>query len=502
MIKERKASFQGYFARMRAQCREYFSVCRQELRFHNWSLLQKMSWLYLFAQGAYLLIVCPLQNVQRQTVAMLVAFAVQTLFSGIVRYLSEKTVPSARIVTGLVMFFGIEIMMLALWLGVVAFPRTPALLFPLLLVMMTQIYTLPPWNVLPLTAGSYVLFLLGSGFFKPHGVFLLDIVTGTVALSIALVSYFTLLGFKTDAFLVRQNLRQMSSADDMTGLLNKTTLEFSVEDYLRHCTPGESFALGVIDLDRFKQINDKYGHSMGDSVLIAFASLLQHTFPPGSDTLTGRFGGDEFVVLLKKVSSQEEVEAKFADLLQKTTERNHFEFPVSCSIGVAIADQNNLSFTQIFLSADRALYNAKANGRSQVCVHRYAADADNLPLMLIVESLESTRAILRNSFEDSFRILEAGDGQEALNLILHYQDGISVMLLDTEIPMLSSRALLRRLHGIPKTHGIAVLLLAFQSGGAEAAGDPLIRAVLPKPIQPVEAVAAVNRVMQFKSDAQ
>lgn len=480
---------------MRAQSREYFSVCREELRYHNWNLLQKMCWLYLLAQGAYLLIVCPLQNVPRQTVSMLAAFAVQTLFSGIVRYLSEKTIPSARAVDGLVLFFGVEIMTLALWLGIAAFPRTPALLFPLLLVMMTQIYTLPPQMILPLTVGFSALFLLGSWQFKPRQIFLQDAITGTVALIIATVSYLTLLRFKTDAFTVRQDLRQMSSVDDMTGLLNKTTLEFSVEDYLHRRTPEEPFALGVIDLDHFKHINDEYGHSMGDSVLIAFASLLQRAFPPGGQTLVGRFGGDEFVVLLKNVVSAEEAETRFSALVEKAAERNHFEFPVSCSIGVTVANQDNLTFTQIFLSADRALYTAKAEGRNRVCLRRYAANCDDLPLMLIAESLESTRSILRNSFEDSFRILEASDGQEALNLILHYQDGISVILLDTELPMLSSRTLLRRLQGIPKTQNISVFLLSFQTGSTEFEGIPLIKGILPKPVQPAQAVQAVSRAL-------
>lgn len=476
---------------MRAQSREYFSICREELRFHNWNLLQKMSWLYLLAQAAYLLIVCPLQKVQSQTTAMLVAFAVQMLFAGIIRYFSEKSVPSARAVSGLVLFFGVEIMTLALWLGIVAFPDTPALLFPLMLVMMTQIYTLSPWNILPLTVGFYLLFLLSSFLLKARAAFLQDAVTSSAALGVALVSYLTLLRFKVDAFTVRQDLQQVSSMDDMTGLLNKTTLEFSVGDYLRHRSPGEFFALGVIDLDFFKGINDQYGHTMGDRVLISFSSLLQRIFPQDDGTLIGRFGGDEFVVLLKNTFSREEVEARFQTLLQKTLEREYFEFPISCSIGVAISSQENLSFTQVFLFADRALYTAKAEGRSRVCIRECTAGCKELPLMLIAESLESNRAILRNCFEDTFQILDASDGQEALNQILRYRDGISIILLDTELRFLTNHALLCRLHGIPKMQNVIVFLLSPHKDDAGYAIDPLIRGVLHKPIQPLRAIQMV-----------
>lgn len=478
------------------QSREYFSVCREELRFHNWNLLQKMLWLYLLAQGAYLLLVCPFQNVRRQTVGVLIAFALQTLYAGIVRLLAEKKVPSARAVNGFILFFGVEIMALAMWLGIAAFPDVPALFFPLMLILMTQIYTLPPRNILSLTVGSYFLFLALSLLFKPRMAFVQDIITSSAALITALVSYLTLLRFKIDAFIIRQDLKQMSSVDDMTGLLNKTTLEFSVEDYLHHRAPGEPFAMGVVDLDHFKQINDQYGHSMGDSVLLAFSSLLQRIFLQRDGMLVGRFGGDEFVVLMRNIPSRKEAEARFQELLQKTLERNHFEFPISCSAGVTFSRQDNLSFTQLFLSADRALYAAKAEGKNRVCINEYAASRDDMPLMLIAENLESTRAILHNCFEDSFRILEVADGQEALNMILRYQDGISIILLDTEIQILSCCTILQRLHGIPKMRNCPVVLLSFCRDHSLYETDSLVKSVLSKPVQPSQAIREVSRVFR------
>lgn len=97
------------------------------------------------------------------------AFAVQVLFADIIRCFFGKTVSSARAVSGPVLFFGAEIMVLAVWLGIGAFPDTPALLFLLMMIMMTQIYTLPPWNILPLIIGFYLLFLLGFAALQAVG---------------------------------------------------------------------------------------------------------------------------------------------------------------------------------------------------------------------------------------------------------------------------------------------------------------------------------------------
>lgn len=147
--------------------------------------------------------------------------------------------------------------------------------------------------------------------------------------------------------------------------------------------------MGVIDLSHFKQLNDQYGHSMGDSVLIAFPFLLQRFFRPVAGRLQERFGGEEFVVLLKNISSRKRRKPAFRNFYKKTLERNHSKFSISCSIGAAAPNQDGLPFTQVFLSADRALYTAKADGRNDACIRECTANCDDMPLMLIAEDLES-----------------------------------------------------------------------------------------------------------------
>ncbi|NSL54565.1 GGDEF domain-containing protein [Uliginosibacterium aquaticum] len=125
----------------------------------------------------------------------------------------------------------------------------------------------------------------------------------------------------------------------------------------RHCW------LAVVDIDKFKRINDSFGHLFGDEVLIRVADLLRKSFR-GSDKLF-RFGGEEFVILLRHVSATNT--AHILERFRETVEKH--EFPqvgqVTCSVGYARIDPT-LSPAEILGHADDALYYGKENGRNQV----------------------------------------------------------------------------------------------------------------------------------------
>lgn len=96
---------------------------------------------------------------------------------------------------------------------------------------------------------------------------------------------------------LNQELKKESETDKLTGLLNKKALEYLCREFLL-LDGEESAALYVIDLDHFKEANDTYGHQCGDMILQRFANFLLEIF--GKTAFVGRFGGDEFVVLLKR----------------------------------------------------------------------------------------------------------------------------------------------------------------------------------------------------------
>ena len=120
-------------------------------------------------------------------------------------------------------------------------------------------------------------------------------------------------------------------------------------------------ALLIIDVDHFKQINDTYGHAVGDRVLIRVAEVLRHSFR--SVDIICRLGGDEFVVVMTRVNSsmRQLVENKISSANEVLSDPKDDLPVVSLSVGVAFSDRKDPG-EDIFLDADEALYKVKAAG--------------------------------------------------------------------------------------------------------------------------------------------
>ena len=168
---------------------------------------------------------------------------------------------------------------------------------------------------------------------------------------------------------VRQNrqLERLSRTDGQTGLANRMHLEEAARIELsRSQRTGRPAALMLLDTDHFKDINDRYGHAIGDTVIRAIASILR-SMVREIDT-PARYGGDEFAIVLAEAESSDLFEV--AERIRARVEATRFnEIPgLACtvSIGVAIADTFVDDFESWMRRADAALYNAKEGGRNRV----------------------------------------------------------------------------------------------------------------------------------------
>ena len=159
-------------------------------------------------------------------------------------------------------------------------------------------------------------------------------------------------------------LREQAEHDSLTGLLNAKTTHKRAEEYLAECGVGEKCALLVIDLDHFKQINDRFGHIHGDAVLKQVAETLRARFR--SQDIVGRVGGEEFLILLKDVSDAEIIHRRCGQLVEAMHEihKDSMEdMVVSCSIGAVMTQAKGTRYDQLFAMADQAMYEAKEQGR-------------------------------------------------------------------------------------------------------------------------------------------
>ncbi|MER1966383.1 sensor domain-containing diguanylate cyclase [Castellaniella sp. GW247-6E4] len=156
-------------------------------------------------------------------------------------------------------------------------------------------------------------------------------------------------------------LRRDAQTDPMTGLLNRRGLELEVETWL---ALGREFSVVVIDIDHFKQVNDRYGHDVGDQVIVGVARLMRQQLREGD--VACRLGGEEFLMLFPGLAAEDAL--KGADRLREAIAAADLGLPgrVTISGGVAAWPRDNEDFVQVLKAADRALYLAKASGRNRV----------------------------------------------------------------------------------------------------------------------------------------
>ena len=169
---------------------------------------------------------------------------------------------------------------------------------------------------------------------------------------------------------LQDQLTEQANRDPLTGLYNRRYLTTALQRETDACArEGATLALLLIDLDLFKQINDRHGHAAGDDVLCQISALLLQSMRPSD--ICCRYGGEEFLLVLPGMGLQTAVERAQA-LRQQVAERRWLAdgqpIGVTLSVGVACAHNARVAPAALIDMADRALYQAKAEGRNRVCV--------------------------------------------------------------------------------------------------------------------------------------
>ena len=173
----------------------------------------------------------------------------------------------------------------------------------------------------------------------------------------------------TDLVQQADRLKEMATVDGMTGLFNRrhflALADIEWSRYQRHWRP---LSLLMLDIDRFKSINDQFGHDIGDHVIVQIAEICRR-YRRKSD-LIARFGGEEFLLLLPETEASDAQAA--AERLRRQVERSDLSIAThtiaaTVSIGVAPATPNMRTIVDLIKAADHALYVAKNSGRNRVC---------------------------------------------------------------------------------------------------------------------------------------
>lgn len=160
-----------------------------------------------------------------------------------------------------------------------------------------------------------------------------------------------------------EELRRDAQTDGLTGVLNKRTTEALINEILEQ-RPHEKGTFIILDVDKFKEVNDHYGHAVGDIVLSTLGQTLRNYFR--ENDIIGRIGGDEFVIYMCKTESKERAVTRILALADTVKNLSFAEMNghhITISIGISFAPEHGTCYMDLYKNADTALYETKQNGR-------------------------------------------------------------------------------------------------------------------------------------------
>lgn len=169
-----------------------------------------------------------------------------------------------------------------------------------------------------------------------------------------------------ELLLKNESLEHISNHDFVTSIYNRRYLRKRLDDIINKKRPGQQITICYIDVDRFKTINDTYGHDIGDSVLIEISKRLEKEINEG--TILARIGGDEFVIAIEGELSKDEIEKVVQSIIRscnRTIYIENYQFNITISIGIAIFPIDAASRSAFMRNADIAMYDAKSKGMNK-----------------------------------------------------------------------------------------------------------------------------------------
>lgn len=303
----------------------------------------------------------------------------------------------------------------------------------------------------------------------------------------------------------RTLLKESLMKDELTKVYNR---KFLNDVYSRmsaeHIRNKEFFSLAIIDLDHFKKINDTFGHSAGDQVLVEFASFLR-THLRKQDVIV-RYGGEEFIVLMpytRLQGAEQTVSRLLQQLKNHVFSTSNHSFTVSFSAGVYESDGQQ-PISEAIITADNALYLAKEKGRARVETAQIQSERKRKLKVAVIDDSEVIRKMLENFFKEF-------DVEKYELEVQAYQDGIAffedewhrtneeyLIILDGVLPKMDGIEILQKLRQYPDSSRYTILMLT----GRKAESD-IVRALnlgaddyLTKPFSIRELEARIKVLVQ------
>ena len=247
-------------------------------------------------------------------------------------------------------------------------PDTPAVTFIVFLLIAPMFMIDKPYFMAIELCMADIVFLSWMHAIKPYNVWKIDLVNVITYTIVGVFLNIISNSIRIKEFVLTRKIKIQKDTDELTGLKNKSALTREINKYLSDQTKDKGI-LYIFDVDKFKSINDTYGHDVGDTVISQIGSFLASRFT--HDEIVGRFGGDEFIVFIK--DENDPVPAKgIAESIVKGVAENVYkpnEQVVSVSVGVALYSGRENDYSKLFKKAETAMYKAKADPNNRFAIY-------------------------------------------------------------------------------------------------------------------------------------
>lgn len=253
------------------------------------------------------------------------------------------------------------LMFLGILMGTFLDPTQPSITIMVFLCVLPMFVMDKPLRIVLYITGTSLLYAVCCYLAKDFSIFLADMID--------LVTFY-FLGVGINCFVLKDRIdsvenfvryRDKSEIDLLTGLYNRGAGVDKIEALLTQKKQGTFF---IMDIDDFKEINDQYGHTVGDEVLRMVASIVREDFR--HDAIVMRMGGDEFAAFSVGMTEKQECEQRLEQLLRhlKETTFSMLKTPLTISIGCSVFDESVPDFETLYKNADEGLYCTKRAGKA------------------------------------------------------------------------------------------------------------------------------------------
>ena len=256
-------------------------------------------------------------------------------------------------------------------------PDTPATTFIVMLLITPMFMIDKPYFIAIELGVASAVFLVWMRGVKPFNIWQVDEANVITYAFVGIFLHVIANSIRIKEFVLSREIRIQKDTDDLTGLMNKGAVTREINDFLsdESKTKGLMF---LLDIDRFKSINDTYGHDVGDRVIREFGAVLRDIFTHGE--IVGRFGGDEFIVFIKDTDDTLTAENAVHRIIDDAAERIRLpnrEWRFRVSIGIAAYHGAETNYSEVFKKADIAMYRAKADRSAQFSFYREDAGGES-----------------------------------------------------------------------------------------------------------------------------